>query len=200
MRDFPTFHRIHESFFGASPPALTVIEVNEVGHKGTLIEIEPTAILSSVKSMRKVTDVKGSPPLMHMSPIVEADGLAFLSGLMPVDESGEAIESAKALPAAVRTRVTRTRDVVHVQTHAVLHQLKTVLKVAGRDLRSVAQLTIYLQNIEDLPSVAPLVLKAFGKWLPSGTVVEARFPAPAAGVRVSMTATAWFGDQTPLAH
>jgi len=45
MRDFPTFHRVHERFFGTDAPALTVIAAREVGHKGTLIEIEPTAIV-----------------------------------------------------------------------------------------------------------------------------------------------------------
>jgi len=44
MRDFPTFHRIHETFFPSDPPALTVLQVAEVGHKGERIEIEPTAI------------------------------------------------------------------------------------------------------------------------------------------------------------
>jgi enamine deaminase RidA (YjgF/YER057c/UK114 family) len=34
IRDFPTFHRVHEWFFPAAPPALTVIEVGEVGHVG----------------------------------------------------------------------------------------------------------------------------------------------------------------------
>ena len=48
MRDFPTFHRVHERFFPQDPPALTVMEVREVGHKGTLIEIAfPSGICTS---------------------------------------------------------------------------------------------------------------------------------------------------------
>ena len=44
IRDFGTFHRVHMHFFPNDPPALVVTGFNEVGHRGTLIEIEPTAV------------------------------------------------------------------------------------------------------------------------------------------------------------
>ena len=107
MRDFPTFHRVHERFFVASPPALTVIEVGEVGHKGTLIEIEPTAIVPNRGVERKVFGVAGARAPAQMSQVVEAGGLAFLSSAIGVDESGEPVESARTLPRALRAKVTR---------------------------------------------------------------------------------------------
>src|SRR6185436_20501165 len=60
MRDFPTFHRVHEHFFPKDPPAMTVVEVGEVGHKGTLIEIEPTAVLPGKGVTRRAFDAAGS--------------------------------------------------------------------------------------------------------------------------------------------
>ena len=60
IRDFPTFHRVHERFFGSKPPALTVIEVGEVGHKGTLIEIEPTAVMLSPAEARSSARIPSS--------------------------------------------------------------------------------------------------------------------------------------------
>ena len=107
MRDFPTFHRVHERFFPAAAPALTVVEVGEVGHKGTLIEIEPTAIIPDRGVRRRVFDAAGGPAPACMSAIVEAGGLAFLSGVLGVDETGEPVTSARALPPALRAQATR---------------------------------------------------------------------------------------------
>ena len=104
IRDFPTFHRVHERFFGSSAPALTVIEVGEVGHKGTLIEIEPTAIVPNRGVERKVFGVAGARAPAQMSQVVEAGGLAFLSSAIGVDESGEPVESARTLPRALREK------------------------------------------------------------------------------------------------
>lgn len=201
IRDFPTFHRVHERFFGSSPPALTVIQVGEVGHKGTLIEIEPTALLPDQKVERKVFGIKTWHAPAHMSQIVEAGGLAFLSGLNGVDDSGEPIESAQALPASIRTRATGdiARDVVALQCLAILYQLKDGLKAAGRDLDCVVQLTVYLQNMDCFPSVECLLANAFGKWHPAITALEIPWPAPVAGVRLSVSAIAWFGERNPTA-
>lgn len=44
IRDVGTFHRVHRHFFPGRAPALTVSGFNEVGHRGTRIEIELTAV------------------------------------------------------------------------------------------------------------------------------------------------------------
>ncbi|HEY0336434.1 MAG TPA: RidA family protein, partial [Burkholderiales bacterium] len=85
IRDFPTFHRVHERFFRSKPPALTVVEVGEVGHKGTLIEIEPTAILATSDVERRIIEPEGWRAPAHMSAGVAADGLAFFSGVIGTD-------------------------------------------------------------------------------------------------------------------
>ena len=199
MRDFPTFHRVHERFFPASPPALTVIEVGEVGHKGTLIEIEPTAIIPQRGLERRVYRVPGWRAPAHMSPIVEAGGLAFLSGILGVDEAGEPVASAHALSRAARTQVTGTlaRNVVALQCLACIEQLKTQLAAAGRDMSSVAHLSVYVQDIDSFKIIERLLAKAFGKWRPTIIALEVPWPSPVAGVRVSMTAIAWFGKDKP---
>ena len=42
--DYAVFHRVHRHFFPSEGPSLTVTGFDEVGHKGTLIEIEPTVL------------------------------------------------------------------------------------------------------------------------------------------------------------
>lgn len=202
IRDFPTFHRVHERFFESAPPALTVIEVGEVGHKGTLIEIEPTAILPNRNVKRKAFSLKEWRATAHMSQLVEAGGLAFLSGLIGVDESGAPIETAKALPAQVRVQVSKdfAGGAVTLQCLAILYELKTLLQAAGRDLECVVQMSVYLQDIGSFSLVEPMLVKAFGKWRPAITVLEVPYPAPVFGARMSISATAWFGEEKPIAY
>ena len=200
MRDFPTFHRVHERFFVASPPALTVIEVCEVGHKGTLIEIEPTAIVPNRGVERKVFGVAGSRAPAQMSEGVEAGGLAFLSSAIGVDESGEPVESARTLPRALRARVTRdiARNVVALQCLAGIEQLRNRLKAAGHDLASVTHLSVYLQDMDSFEVAERLLIRAFGKWRPAMVALEVPRPSPLPGTRISMTAIAWCGEGRPM--
>ena len=199
MRDFPTFHRVHERFFPAAPPALTVIEVGEVGHKGTLIEIEPTAIVPNGGVERTVYAAPGSRTPAHMSGIVAAGGLAFLSGVPGVDEAGEPVESVLALPRAVRARATGAiaRNAVALQCLACIDHLQQRLRVAGNDLSSVVHLSVYLQDIDSLKTVERLLAKAFGKRRPAIIALEVPWPGPVAGARISLTAIAWFGAGKP---
>lgn len=201
MRDFPTFHRVHERFFGASPPALTVVEVGEVGHKGTLIEIEPTAILPGRGARRRVFEAPREARAAHMSAAVESAGLAFLSGIPGVAADGGAASAVNDLPAAwrryARTSRVRRPNEITVQTAAVVAQLDERLRQMGRNLSRVVHLTVYVDDIGEFMTVAPMLEQAFGKWRPALAVIEVPQPSPLAGVRVSGTAIAWIGDNEP---
>lgn len=202
MRDFPTFHRVHESFFGASPPALTVVEVGEVGHKGTLIEIEPTAVLPNQGARRRVFEGPRGARAAYMSAAVESAGIAFLSGLPGVAADGGAATALSDLPAAwrryARTSGARRPNQISVQTAAVIAQLDDRLRQMGRGLSRVVHLTVYLDDIEEFMTVAPMLEQAFGKRRPALAVIEVPRPSPIAGVRVSGTAIAWSGDDEPV--
>lgn len=199
MRDFPTFHRVHERFFPSSAPALTVIEVGEVGHKGTLIEIEPTAIMPGKGIERRVIAMAPSVESARMSPIVEAGGLAFLSGIPGLGESGEPVVSARDLPHEVRALATgtRARNAVALQTLACISRLKAALKVAGRDLSDVVHLSVYVRDIDSFKLVGQLLAEAFGKTRPAIIALEVPWPSPVSDVKVSMTAIGWFGEDKP---
>lgn len=203
MRDFPTFHRVHERFFPSSPPALTVVEVGEVGHKGTLIEIEPTAILPGKGIERRVHAPQGWVAPAQMSPLVEAGGVAFLSGIVGLDASGSPIESVRALPVALRRTLAGqpalARNPVALQLAAILVELATRLAAAGHGLERVAHFTVFIDDIDAFMPVEPQLARAFGRWRPALTVIESPRPAPVAGARVSATAIAWFGAGAPAA-
>jgi enamine deaminase RidA (YjgF/YER057c/UK114 family) len=198
MRDFGTFHRVHERFFPANPPALTVIDVGEVGHKGTLIEIEPTAIAPDQGIAKRV--IPQAKKNAQMSTAAEAGGLAFFSNVPGVGADGAAARQRSDLPAAWRKRVSGTKaGEIVVQAAAVIAQLEDQLKAFGKNLSRVTHLTLYLNSVDDFLACAPLFEKAFGKKRPALMILEVPHPSPVMGVRVSATAIAWVGDGEPVA-
>ncbi len=194
MRDFPTFHRVHERFFPDAPPALTVVEVSEVGHKGTLIEIEPTALLPGKGLQRVVHGVDGMPA--HMSALVDAGGIGFLSGVVGVEAAEPAVGRPTNAPGVQRKRGT-ARDAVSAQTVAILAKIKKTLAAAAGAIDRIVQLTVYLDDINEFPRVEKLLLESFRRQRPALTVIEVPRPAPIAGARLSITAIAWLGDGAP---
>lgn len=194
MRDFPTFHRVHEHFFPRIAPALTVVEVEEVGHKGTLIEIEPTALMPGRGLQRVAHGTQGMPA--HMNALVEAGGIGFLSGVIGADSAGNPVERIADLPAALRRRV-RARDAVSLQTIAVIAQVENTLAAAGHGLDRIVQLTVFVDDIGKFSRVEKLLAAAFGKRRPALTALEVPGPGPVTGAQVSMTAIAWLGEGAP---
>lgn len=175
MRDLPTFHRVHEHFFDSSPPALTVIEVGEVGHKGTLVEIEATALRPGFGLSRQTLE-SGDLPGALMSEGVRAGDLLFMSGI--IGAAG---------------------DPVTLQISSILDRVARALTAAEASLESVAHITIFLKNIADFVQLEPILAKAFRKNRPALTVSEVPMPSPVADTSISLTPIAWLGPEPPLA-
>ena len=196
MRDFPTFHRVHEQFFKAKPPALTVVEVGEVGHKGTLIEIEPTAILPACGVERKVIEPPGWRAPAHMSAGVSAGGLAFFSAVTGADESGRPVELSESMRAKLKGPLSGVSNgsPYALQTVSAASALIRHLEAAGAKLSDIAHLTVYLDDITQLEAVERALGQAFGAWRPALTVLEVPAPAPLLGARVSLTGIGWLGE------
>lgn len=197
MRDFATFHRVHEHFFPSDPPALTVIDVGEVGHKGTLIEIEPTAIAGDGGAIKRIAMEKQPA---RMSAAAEAGGLAFFSNLPGTGADGGAANKPGDLPAAWRKRASGARGKsaeIVVQAASVIGQLEAQLEAFGHTLARVTHLTLFLNDVNDFMTVGPMFEKAFGKNRPALMMLEVPHPSPVVGVRVSATAIAWVGEGEP---
>ena len=118
---------------------------------------------------------------------------------MGVDEAGEPIESARALPRNVRAQATGAiaRDVAALQCLACIDRLKRQLQASGHALDSVVHLSVYMQDTDSFKTVERLLAKAFGKWRPAIIALEVPCPGPLAGARMSLTAIAWFGAAKP---
>jgi enamine deaminase RidA (YjgF/YER057c/UK114 family) len=155
MNDFPTFHEIHRHFFPNCSPALTVTEFRQVGHKGTLIEIEVTAMRSAEGLERRFIQETGSmKSSIHSALAVIAGPLVFVSGQSGFDSDGKMIQDPSGLPKALRfdavglARV-NGRPEATCQAISIFENLKAILKEAGVSLSSMAKIVLYLDNFKD---------------------------------------------------
>ena len=197
MRDFPTFHRVHERFFPDLPPAMTVVAGAEVGHKGTLIEIEPTALaLDAPFPRRAIASPSGLAPA-QMSVLVEAGGLALLSGMLGLTDRGNPVTTFNELPLRCRRALKKgsaaSGNRAVLQALMALGRVEQALSMVDADLSKVVHLTLFLADIRQFLVLEPHLLRAFGGSRPAFTVVECPAPGPVVGAQVSMTATAWIG-------
>lgn len=200
MRDFPTFHRVHERFFPEAPPALTVVQVAEVGHKGEKIEIEPTALMAGAGMTREVI-CGDAPPGAQMSLGVAAGGLLFLSNLVGANEDGAPIRKKSELGGALRRKLPKeyppSAKRALLQGLRILDRMESAMRITGAGMEGVAHLTLFLRNISHLPALAPLFQRYFPERRPAFTAIEVPAPAPVGGAEVSMTAIAWTGADAP---
>lgn len=195
IRDFPTFHRVHERFFPADPPALTVTEFGEVGHRGTRIEIEVTA-LDPAAGLRR--EVLPGPRRMAASSAVKAGPLLFLSGLLGWDEEDEPIQGPAGLPRDARETVRRlvpeaVGDRAAAQCAAIVLRMREILQDFGASLGDLVRLTVYLADLAEFPVVDRVIRAFLGAELPAVSVVQIPKPGPLPGFRVCIEPIAWRG-------
>jgi enamine deaminase RidA (YjgF/YER057c/UK114 family) len=196
MNDFPTFHDVHRHFFPVSPPALTVTEFKEVGHKGSLIEIEVTAMRPLEKLDRRSIAESGSlKSVCHCPLAVIAGPLVFISGQAGVDERGEAIQDLADLPAELRghaaaiSRVTGRPGAVF-QAVRIFENLKAVLSGAGASLESIARIALYLEDFRDFMAFDVVCRHYFRGEKPSLACVTIPRVHPVPGTRMAIEAIA----------
>jgi enamine deaminase RidA (YjgF/YER057c/UK114 family) len=120
-----------------------------------------------------------------MSPIVHANGLAFLSAVIGADTSGEPL--------------TGDGDVYALQAGAAVAAIQERLNAARSDLQHVVHVTVFIDDITRLGPVESILEKAFGAHRPAFTAVEVPVPSPVPGAHLSISAIGWFGDEIALA-
>jgi 2-iminobutanoate/2-iminopropanoate deaminase len=157
MKDYATFHRIHERCLGRALPALTVVEAREVGHKGTLVEIEATALRPSPGVAHRAiapasmgTGAAGA----HRAPARVAGPLIFVSGQIGQDLAGCLVTDLSALPRKVRPHAAAIarmtgRPAAAYQAFAIFERIAATLQEVGRPLSAMARMILYLCEASD---------------------------------------------------
>ena len=124
--------------------------------------------------MRKEYRVPGqAEPISHYTDAVEANGLLFVSGIVPVDADG---------------RVIGGEDVVE-QARQVFRNMAEVLAAAGAGFADVVKVTVFLTDVDDRARINPVRQEVFGEARPASTLVEiSRLAIPGAKIEVECVA------------
>lgn len=123
--------------------------------------------------MRREYRVPGLPePISHYTDAVQANGLLFVSGCVPVDAAGRLVGE----------------DVV-AQARQVFANIGAVLAAAGAGFADVVKVTVYLLDIEDRPRINAVRQEVFGTARPASTLVEvSRLAVPGARLEIEAIA------------
>ena len=127
-------------------------------------------------SARNEYRVAGLPePISHYTDAVQAGGLLFVSGCVPVDENGQLVGS---------------EDVV-AQARQVFANIGKVLASAGARFADIVKVTVYLLNVDDRARINPVRQDVFGRVRPASTLIEvSRLAVPGALLEVDAVAIA----------
>jgi reactive intermediate/imine deaminase len=124
--------------------------------------------------MRREYRVPGLPePISHYTDAVQANGMLFVSGCVPVDGDGRLIGG----------------DDIVAQARQVFVNIGTVLSAAGAEFADVVKVTVFLLDIDDRPLVNTVREEVFGDARPASTLVEvSRLAVPGARLEVEAVA------------
>lgn len=127
---------------------------------------------------RRELRIQGLPePISHYTDAVRAGELLFISGVVPVDESGALV----------------ARDDVVGQAEQVFKLIGWVLTAGGGLPADVVKVTVYLLDIDDRPLINPVRQAFFGSARPASTLIEVtRLAVP--GARLEVEAIALLSD------
>jgi enamine deaminase RidA (YjgF/YER057c/UK114 family) len=164
--DFADALRVHAYWFGSKGPSVQVIPVDEVGHKGTVIEIEITATRDALERTAS-PDAEGDPPA-----IVKAGDLVFASDHLPItgegqilwtDELDHYIERERGL-VQVLEDVAPAQRLLAAQIWATLRNVAESLVGSGLSMECVGQLTVrFVDDSQDgLPWLDRMVRSVLG--------------------------------------
>lgn len=108
--------------------------------------------------MKKVYTSKAPTPAGHYSQAIVHNGLAYLSGQLPVDsETGD-----------------KCLGTVEEQARVVLKNIETILKAANSDLSLVIKATVYISDISLWDKVNVIYGEYFGKHRPARSIVPTK--------------------------
>ena len=111
--------------------------------------------------MKKIATDEAPEAIGPYAQAVEADGLVFCSGQLPINPKSGTIEVAGAAE----------------QTMQVLLNLRAVLAEAGSGFDKVVKTTVFLTDIGDFPAVNKVYAEMFSGHTPARSTVQvARLP------------------------
>lgn len=175
--DLATALRVHERVFGGSEPSLQIVGVDEVGHRGTLIEIE------CIVSTRPIVRVNGTQPFFDPIPdvclagslVTTSDHLGFARrgilcrNVSDIDflEKRHVVDGLRALA----TPADEPTQCLIAQLYSALSNLLDSLRSAQVQITSLGHLLIRITRPHDIGIVDQVCKVVLGDTMPAVTVV-----------------------------
>lgn len=152
IRDFPTFHRIHNYFFPKQNTALTVSGFDEVGHRGCLIEIELTASASAENFVKNTFDWPAKAPFAAPS-ASSAGEFIFYSGVLGLNSTSNIVHSIDDMsitPTGLRKILENQEGYTGLtcQCWAAIDLLSEIAEKSNSSLDNLVKITVYLEKAE----------------------------------------------------
>ncbi|WP_336744030.1 Rid family hydrolase [Aureimonas altamirensis] len=197
LRDFAVFHRIHREFFPEGGPALTVTGFDEVGHRGTLIEIEPTVLDPQSGIVAKRTPFGEAAPFAGDA-MVQVGPVAFLAGMLGLDAAGLPMGGWRDVGSETGRRVVRDLERserlsgLAAQCWGAWEALSATLVRGGLAVADIVKTTVYLKDERDLETYEVVRSYFIASNLPAFdcVVVHGPGPVPSAHVQIEAIASA----------
>ena len=163
IRDFPTFHRVHERFFGSKPPALDGDRSGRSGTQGTLIEIEPTASHAGAARSTRVFSTGWLESACTHERLRECGRprLLFRYRRRRRRFASHALHTYRRESLSAE----ETRDLYATQTRTAIGELVRRFEAAGQSTANIVHLTVYLNDIHAVP---PSSACSATSWGPGG--------------------------------
>lgn len=154
LRDMPDFLRVHDQFFPEGGPAITVTGFDEVGHRGTLIEIEPVAVHRS--DSVSVSEIPWQIPAPLPGPAaVTVDHFTFLSGMLGLTKDGTIAKSSADVTGEEARAFGRSLERFErvpglaAQCWLAFERLSETLLAGGLELDNLTKMTVFMAEAED---------------------------------------------------
>lgn len=195
LRDFPDFLRVHRQFFPEGGPAITVTGFDEVGHKGTLLEIEPVAVHPDA-GLEVTSHRWPIPAPMPGAAAVTVDKFCFLSGMIGLTGDGvlarshEAIQDADAAAAIAELERFERVPGLATQCWAAFERLAETLETARLSLGDLVKITVFMAEPEDFQIFESVRRLWISENLPAMEGIVVFGPGPVAGAHVQIEAIA----------
>ena len=122
--------------------------------------------------MKEIQSTAAPAAIGPYSQAIEANGMVFASGQIPIDPStGNIVEGG-----------------IEQQTHQSLRNVKAVLEAAGTDLAHVVKTTVFLSSITDFANMNEVYAQYFSQPFPARSAVAVKDLPKGALVEIAVLA------------
>ena len=122
--------------------------------------------------MKEIQSTAAPAAIGPYSQAIEANGMVFASGQIPIDRStGNIVEGG-----------------IEQQTHQSLRNVKAVLEAAGTDLAHVVKTTVFLSSITDFANMNEVYAQYFSQPFPARSAVAVKDLPKGALVEIEVVA------------